>query len=110
MPITLNTVQKNLVNETVRPGFEKLIGIRYYLDGLVQELDNQQDAISTAADVLNDDPNSDAPRSDAPNIQGNNVQQLRNFAANMRDQIDGTALNALTALAVRDVPTIIRNT
>ena len=109
MPITLTPVQKTLVNETVRPSIEKLIAIRYYLDAFVQEMDNQQDPISTAADVLNDDPDSDAARSDAPNIQGNNLTQLRNFAANMRDQIDGTALNALTALAVRDVPTITRN-
>lgn len=109
MPITLDTVQKNLINQTVRPALEKLVAIRYYLDQLVTELDNQQNPIPNVADDLNDDPSADAPRSDAPTLQGSNVTQLRNFAANMRDQVDGTALSSLVSLMVRDVATVTRS-
>lgn len=105
---SLNTVQKNLVKETVRPGIEALIAVRFHLDALVQELANQQDPIAATADTLNDDPAADAPRSDAPNLTGQQVSQLQTFAASMRDQIDSTALNTLIALATRDVPTITR--
>lgn len=105
---SLSTVQKNLVNETVRPAIESLIAMRYKLAAIVDELDNQQDPIASTADILNDDPQADQPRDNAPNLTGQNITQLRNFSANMRDQIDGVALAALIQLAVRDVPTITR--
>lgn len=106
---SLSTVQKNLVNETVRPAIETLVAIRYRLAAIVDELDNQQEPIASTPDILNDDPQGDQPRDNAPNLTGQQITQLRNFAANMRDQIDGTALNTLISLAVRDVPTIVRN-
>jgi hypothetical protein len=109
MAINLNEVQIDLVQITVRPALEKLVGIRYYLDALVQELDNQQDPIANTADDLNDATGGLSPRTDAPTLQGSHVTQLRNFAANMRDQIDGTALNTLTSLMVRDVNKVIQD-
>ncbi len=105
---SLNIVQKALVNETVRPALERMVKIRYYLDALVLELDNQQNPIAATADVLNDAQTGDAPRGDAPNLTGTNIAQLRAFADNMRTQIDATALNSIVALCVRDVDTIIR--
>jgi hypothetical protein len=106
MAQSLNSVQKKLVNGTVRPALEKIVAMRYYLDALVAELDNQQNPIAANAEVLNDDPSADAPRSDAPQLTGQRVAQLRAFAANMRDQIDGVALNTLVSLMVRDVATV----
>jgi hypothetical protein len=108
MAIELNEVQRAFVNEAARPMIEKLIRFRYELDAFVLDADNQQAAISTAADVLNDNLDGSAPRADAPQLQGAHLLQLRNFAAAMRDQINGTALNALVALSVRSVNTIMR--
>ena len=103
---SLNTVQKNLINDTVRPGLEAIVSMRFYLDALVSELDNQQDPIAATADILNDDLAGDQPRPDAPNLTGQQVAQLRTFSAAMRDEIDGVALNTLIALMVRDVNTV----
>ena len=88
---------------------EKIINFYYYLDGLVTELDNQQDAITNSVDELGDDGTGLNPRSDAPTLTGQHVAQLRAFAANMRDQVSASALDILVSLAVRDVNTIIRN-
>jgi len=104
----LSTVQVKFVNEAARPTIEQLIAMRYTLDAFVLDFDNQQDPIPTDATVLDDDSSGTSPRTGAPELTGANVQSLRNFAANMRDQINGPALNALVALAVRPVSTIIR--
>jgi len=105
----LTEVQRTLVNEVVRPAIEYLIGVRYRLDALVTELDNQQSPITASADILGDGAGGTAARTDAPALTGTNVAQLRTFVAGMRDQISGTALNALVALSVRDVPRIVAN-
>jgi hypothetical protein len=109
MAISLNPVQRAFVNETVRPMIERLIQFRYELDAFVLDYDNQQAPIPTLADVLNDNADGTAPRTDAPELQGSQLLQLRNFAANMRDQISGAALNALVSLAVRDVLTVMKS-
>lgn len=109
MAQSLNPVQKALVNETVRPAIEKIVAMRYYLAALVAELDNQQTPIVNNTEVLNDDRERDAARDDAPTLTGQNLNQLRNFAQNMVNQIDGASLNALIRLMVRDVDTVTRN-
>lgn len=108
MPINLNQVQRDYINGVVRPMVEKIINFRYQLDAFVLDADNQQTPIPNVADILNDGNAGTVPRSDAPTILGTQVTQLRNFAAGMRDQVNTAALNALTAIAVRDIPTIIR--
>lgn len=102
----LNPVQVKLVNETIRPGIEKILAISYYVEALVAELDNQQDALPTDGAVLNDANGGVTPREDAPNLTGINITQLRNVANNMAAQLDGPTRDALIALSVRDVPTI----
>ena len=109
MAINLNEVQRAYINEVVRPMIERLIRFRYELDAFVLDADNQQTPIPNVADTLNDGPGGTVPRSDAPTLQGTNVTQLRNFSANMRDQINAASQNALVALAVRDVQSIIRS-
>lgn len=106
--INLNEVQRAYINETVRPMIERIIKMRDDLDAFVIEADNQQTPIPNVADTLGDGPNGTAARADAPVLQGTHVTQLRNFAAGMRDQINGAALNSLVALAVRDYSTITR--
>ena len=108
MAINLNQVQRDYVNGVVRPMVESLIKFRYSLDAFVIDADNQQTPIPNTADILNDNIDGLSPRSDAPNLLGSQVTQLRNFAANMRDQITGASLNTLVQLAVRDVQNIIR--
>lgn len=108
MPINLNPVQRAYVNEVVRPMVERIIYFRDQLDAFLLEADNQQTPIPNVADTLNDGADGTTPRTDAPVLQGTHVTSLRTFAANMRDQISGAALNTLVALAVRDVETIIR--
>lgn len=108
MAINLNEVQRAYINETVRPMIERIILFRDELDAFVLEADNQQTPIPNVADTLNDGTGGITPRTDAPTLQGTHVTQLRNFAAGMRDQISGAALNALVALSVRDVRTITR--
>eukprot|EP00919_Chromeraceae_sp_WS-2016_P051755 GHVR01122725.1.p1 GENE.GHVR01122725.1~~GHVR01122725.1.p1 ORF type:complete len:110 (+),score=14.77 GHVR01122725.1:143-472(+) len=102
----LNETQVRLVNETARPAIEKILAISYYVEALVDELDNQQDALPTDAEVLNDGSGGTSPRTDAPNLTGAQVVALRNVANNMAAQLDGPTRNALIAVAVRDVPTI----
>lgn len=108
MALNLNEVQRTFVNDVARPMIEKLIKFRYQLDAFVLDTDNQQTAIPNQAEVLNDGVNGVEPRSDAPQLLGTQITQLRNFAANMRDQINGASLNVLVQVAVRDVQTIIR--
>jgi hypothetical protein len=104
---SLNTVQKNLINATVRPGIEKIIWMHRYLDNLIIELSNQQTPILSSVDILNDDPILDAPRQDSPNLTGTDVASLLTFATNMRNQV-GSEIPALVGKAVRDVDTITR--
>ena len=106
--MALNPVQVAFVNETCRPLIEKLIKARYELDAFVLDFDNQQTPLPTAATDLDDNSNGTAPRTDAPTLQGDQMTQLRNFAANMRDQISSVALDSLVALSVRPVAAIIR--
>lgn len=108
MPITINEVQRQYIQEVVRPMIERLIAFRYALDAFVLDTDNQQTPIPNVADVINDNQSLTGPRSDAPQLNGSHITQLRNFAANMRDQITGPALNTLVSVAVRDVQRIIR--
>ena len=109
MSINLNEVQRRYTNEVVRPMIESLIRFRYELDAFVLEADNQQYPIANVAEDLNDGDNGTIPRSDAPVLKANNITQLRNFASGMRDQINVASLNALVALAVRDVQNIVRS-
>lgn len=100
---TLTPVQISLVNDVVRPAIERIVGFHAYLDGLVLELDNQQDPIAVGLDELGDGVGGTAPRADAPLLIGDDITSLRNFAANMRTQISGGALNQLITKMVRDV-------
>jgi|GEM_PF-5946634 len=109
MPINLNNVQRTYVNEVARPMIERLIKFRYELDAFVLDTDNMQNPIANIADVLNDAEGGTSPRADAPTLQGNQITQLRNFAANMRDQINAATLNTLVSLSVRSVQDILRN-
>ena len=104
---TLNEVQVAYVNEVVRPMIERLVRVYSQLDAFVLEAGNQQDAIANTADQLADEDGSTA-RTDAPALTGQHVAQLLTFATNMRDQINGAALNTLIALMVRDYETVIR--
>jgi hypothetical protein len=107
--MALDPVQVAFVNESVRPTIEKLIQFRYALDAFVLDFDNQQNPLPTDATVLDDNATGTAPRTDAPQIAGSEATQLRNFAANMRDQISSVALDSLVELAVRPVAVIIRD-
>lgn len=107
MAQNLNEVQVKFVNEAVRPFIEYLISVRYRLDTFVKDVDNQQSAIASNTEVLNDGDGLN-PRSDAPALTGQNIAQLRNFANNMLGQIDDVALAALIKLAVRDLNTIVK--
>jgi hypothetical protein len=109
MPQDLNPVQVAFVQEAARPTIEKLIRARSVLDAFVLDYDNMQTPIVADSEVLNDAPGGVTPRTDAPNLTGTNLLQLRNFAANMRDQINGVALNSLIELSVRSVEDILRN-
>lgn len=109
MAINLNQVQRDYVNDVARPMIERLINIRYQLDAFVLDTDNQQTAIPNIADVLNDGVTGLSPRNDAPTLNGNQITQLRNFAATMRDQINGPALNALIQSAVRPIQLILKD-
>ena len=107
--MALTQPQAKFVNEAVRPMIEKLILFRSQLDAFVLDFDNQQAPLPTNATVLDDNADGSAPRADAPQLTGAQVSQLRTFAANMRDQISGTALNTLVSVAVRPVEAILRN-
>lgn len=109
MAQNLNEVQVKFVNETVRPMIEDLIAMRYRLEAFVLDFDNQQTPIVSDAQVLNDGAGGVTNRSDAPTLTGTNITQLRTFANNMLGQLSGASLNALIALAVRDVNTIVKS-
>lgn len=108
MAINLNEEQRNYVNGTARPQIERLVAIWHELDAFVREADNQQDPIANVADILNDGTNGTTPRTDGPQLMGSHITQLRNFCANMRDQISSTALNTLITLMVRDFRTVVK--
>jgi hypothetical protein len=107
MPQNLNPVQRNFVNEAARPMIEEIIRMHARLQNFVADYDNQQVPITADSEVLNDGDGT-SPRADAPTLTGLNLQQLRSFANNMAGQINGSTLNVLISLAVRDVDTIRR--
>lgn len=106
---TLNTVQRNHVNETVRPAIERVVGFLAYLDDVIDEMDNQQDAITASGDDLGDGADGAAPRTDAPVLNGNNVAHLRTFLGNMRGQVSDVQRDVLIALMVRPLAQVVRN-
>ena len=104
----LNETQVAYVNETVRPMVERIVRIYSQLDAFVLESGNQQSPIANTADQLADS-NGTLARTDAPALTGQNVAQLATFVGNMRDQINGVALDSLIALMVRDYETVVRS-
>lgn len=106
--MALTQVQVRFVNDTVRPMLESLILFHDRLKNFVDDYDNQQSPLPTDATVLTDNTDGSAARADAPQLTGANVQSLRTFCANMRDQVTTANRNALIAVMVRDLNTVLR--
>lgn len=98
----LNQVQRNFVREVARPMIERLIIALDDLDSYIVSANNQQTPIVNSADILGDE-DGVSPRVNAPTLTGTNIAQLLTFVTNMRAQVTTAQLNALVALAVRDV-------
>ncbi len=104
---TLDPVQVAFINETVRPMLEALVKFKFRVDAFVLDYDNQQNAIATTADDLGDDPSGTAPRIGAPTWTGTRLGQFRTLSGSMADALDGTTLDVMIELMVRDLNNVI---
>lgn len=105
----LNEVQRTFVGDVARPMVERLIAFRAELDLFIQDYDNQQAPVLNNADQLGDNAAGTAPRTDAPILTGANLASLRTFCGNMVTQLSDANRNAMIALAVRDLRTIVKS-
>ena len=100
---TLDPVQVAFMNETIRPALEALVKFKFRADAFVLDYDNQQNAIATTADDIGDATDGLAPRTDAPIWTGTRLAQFRTLIGSMADTLDGTTLNVMIELMVRDL-------